>query len=162
MEIIPATTEEHLRAVRALFREYMRFLDVDLCFQGFEEELAGLPGKYAPPEGALFLAVEGAEVGCVALRALELGVCEMKRLFVRPEWRGRGLGRALAEAIIAAAAAKGYAVMRLDTLPKLQDAIRLYARLGFRTVAPYYLNPLPGVSYWEIELNAHGSREETL
>jgi ribosomal protein S18 acetylase RimI-like enzyme len=163
MEIIPATRSEHLATTRALFREYERFLDVDLCFQGFEEELAGLPGKYAPPEGALLLAVEGAEVGgCVALRALEPRVCEMKRLFVRPGCRGRGLGRALADAIIAAAAAKGYAVMRLDTLPKLQDAIRLYARLGFRTVAPYYPNPLPGVSYWEIELNAHGSREETL
>lgn len=153
MEIIPATTEEHFRAVRALFREYARFLDVDLCFQGFEEELAGLPGKYAPPEGVLLLALEGAEFGgCVALRELEPGVCEMKRLFVRPDCRGRGLGRALAAAVIAAAAAKGYAVMRLDTLPKLQDAIRLYARLGFRTVAPYYHNPLPGVSYWELSL----------
>ncbi len=153
MDIIPATTPDHLAAVRALFREYERFLDVDLCFQGFEEEVAGLPGKYAPPEGALLLAVEGAKVcGCVALRALEPGVCEMKRLFVRPDCRGRGVGRALAAAVIAPAAAKGYAVMRLDTLPKLQNAIRLYEQLGFRTVEPYYHNPLPGVSYWELSL----------
>jgi ribosomal protein S18 acetylase RimI-like enzyme len=162
VEVIPATTQDHLTAVRALFREYERFLDVDLCFQGFEAELAGLPGKYAPPAGALLLALEETEAGgCVALRALEPGVCEMKRLFVRPAFRGRGLGRALAEAILREGAARGYTVMRLDTLPRLQDAIRLYARLGFRTAAPYYHNPLPGVSYWEIELNAHGPREET-
>jgi putative acetyltransferase len=153
MEIIPATTAEHLIAVRALFREYARFLDVDLKFQGFEDELAGLPGKYAPPEGALLLAAEGADIGgCVALRRLEPGACEMKRLFVRPGCRGRGLGRALAEAIVREAASRGYAAMRLDTLPKLKNAIRLYARLGFHPVAPYYSNPLPGVSYWELDL----------
>lgn len=153
MEIIPAITSEHLTAVRALFREYERFLNVDLCFQGFEDELAGLPGKYAPPAGALLLAVEAADVcGCVALRELEPGVCEMKRLYVRPAQRSRGLGRALAEAIIAEAAVRGYAAMRLDTLDQLAEAIQLYKRLGFRKIAPYYHNPLPGVSYWELDL----------
>jgi putative acetyltransferase len=162
VDIVPAATGEHLAAVRALFGEYTQFLDVDLHFQGFEEELAGLPGKYGPPGGALLLAVDGPEAcGCVALRPLEPGVCEMKRLYVRPSWRGRGLGRALAEAILREAAAKGYAAMRLDTLAKLQDAIRLYARLGFRRIGAYYPNPLPGVSYWEIDLNVHGQREET-
>jgi len=162
MEIVVATTAEHLRAVRALFREYTRFLDVDLHFQGFEAELAGLPGKYAPPRGALLIAVDrAAACGCVALRPLEPGVCEMKRLFVRPSARRGGIGRALAEAILREGARKGYAAMRLDTLPKLRDAIRLYERLGFRRIAAYYPNPLPGVSYWEIKLDDYRSREET-
>jgi ribosomal protein S18 acetylase RimI-like enzyme len=161
MDIIPATTLDHLAEVRILFREYERFLDVDLCFQGFEAELTALPGKYAPPGGALLLAVDGAVVcGCVALRALEPGVCEMKRLFVRPAFRGCGLGRALADALLREGAARGYAVMRLDTLPKLKDATRLYERLGFRRIGAYYPNPLPGVSYWEMDLNTCGSREE--
>jgi GNAT superfamily N-acetyltransferase len=161
MDIIPATTGEHLAAVHALFGEYTRFLDVDLHFQGFEAELAGLPGKYGPPGGALLLAVDGAEAcGCVALRSLATAVCEMKRLFVRPSLRGNGLGRALAEAILREAVAKGYAVMRLDTLAKLQGACRLYERLGFRRIGAYYPNPLPGVSYWEIDLNVYGSRKE--
>lgn len=155
MNIVHADRPEHIAAVRTLFREYEGFLNVDLCFQGFEDELAGLPGKYAPPEGALLLALEGADVcGCVALRKLEPGVCEMKRLFVRPKYRGLGLGQALAEAIIAQAKAKGYAAMRLDTLARLAEAIRLYEQLGFREITPYYHNPLPGVSYWELDLQA--------
>ena len=153
MNIIPAITPEHIAEARALFREYEHFLNVDLCFQDFENELAGLPGKYAPPQGALLLAVEEERVcGCVALRKLEPRICEMKRLFVRPQYRGRGLGRALAEAIIAEAEAKGYAAMRLDTLAQLAEAIQLYERLGFRKIAPYYHNPLPGVSFWELNL----------
>jgi putative acetyltransferase len=159
MQIIPATTAEHLTTIRALFREYERFLNVDLCFQGFEDELAGLPGKYGPPEGALLLAVEGAEAcGCVAVRKLEPGVCEMKRLFVRPGHRGRRFGFALAVAIIAEAKAKGYAVMRLDTLARLTEAIRLYQRLGFHSIAPYYFNPLAGVSFWELQLKTDQGR----
>jgi ribosomal protein S18 acetylase RimI-like enzyme len=153
MNIVRATTPEHIAAVRTLFREYENFLNVDLCFQGFEDELAGLPGKYAPPEGALLLALQGADVcGCVALRKLEPGVCEMKRLFVRPKYRGLGLGQALAKAIIAEAVAKGYAAMRLDTLAQLTEAIQLYEHLGFQEIASYYDNPLPGVSYWELDL----------
>jgi ribosomal protein S18 acetylase RimI-like enzyme len=159
MNIVHTDTPEHIAAVRTLFHEYENFLNVDLCFQGFEEELAGLPGKYAPPEGALLLALEGADVcGCVALRKLEPGVCEMKRLFVRPKYRSRGLGRALAEAIIAAAKAKGYTAMRLDTLAQLAEAIQLYEQLGFRKIVPYYPNPLPGVSYWELDLQTRKER----
>lgn len=160
MKIIPAITPEQITAVRTLFCEYENFLKVDLCFQDFENELAGLPGKYAPPQGALLLAVEGELVsGCVALRKLEPGVCEMKRLFVRPQYRGRGLGMKLAAAIIAEAAAKGYAAMRLDTLAQLAEAIQLYERLGFRKIDPYYHNPLPGVSFWELDLKT--GKEQT-
>lgn len=162
MRIIAAVTPEQLRSVRDLFREYARSLGVDLAFQGFEAELAGLPGKYGPPEGALLLAVDGcAACGCVALRPLSPGVCEMKRLYVRPEFRGRGLGSALTKRILQEGAGRGYAVMRLDTLSGLTDAIRLYERLGFRRTGAYYDNPLPAVSYWEIDLNSCGSREET-
>jgi GNAT superfamily N-acetyltransferase len=138
-----------------LFREYERFLKVDLCFQGFAEELATLPGRYAPPQGRLLLAQVGEQAaGCVALRPLqEAGVCEMKRLFVRPAYRGQGLGYRLATQIIHEATALDYAVMRLDTLDTLERAMQLYETLGFRRCAPYYANPLPGVMYWERALS---------
>ncbi|RLB22545.1 MAG: GNAT family N-acetyltransferase [Deltaproteobacteria bacterium] len=154
MKIIRAETAEHIEGIRRLFREYERFLGVDLCFQAFEEELAGLPGKYAPPDGALLVAMEGQELaGCVALRRLEQGVCEMKRLFVKEQYRGKGIGRALAKGIIEEAARLGYSLMRLDTLDWLKEAMRLYESLGFRKTEPYYTNPLPGVVYWELEIN---------
>ena len=154
MKIIRARATDEIEAMRTLFREYQRFLGVDLCFQGFEEELAALPGCYAPPKGRLLLARDGEQAaGCVALRPLEDGACEMKRLFVRPAYRGRGLGRRLAARIVSEATASGYAVMRLDTLETLDDAMHLYTSLGFRRRPPYYANPLPGVVYWERALS---------
>ena len=139
--------------VRSLFREYEKFLAVDLCFQNFEQELAQLPGKYAPPDGALLLAMEqSSPAGCVAVRKLEKDACEMKRLFVRPEHRGKDIGRLLAVRIIDHAKLLGYRVMRLDTLDRLTEAVRLYESLGFKQIPPYYANPLPGVLYWELKL----------
>jgi len=153
MLISRAQTPDQINEVRRLFREYERFLDVDLCFQSFEEELAGLPGKYGPPDGVLLMAMDGRQVaGCVALRKLEDGVCEMKRLYLRPQYRRRGLGRRLAERIVSEATALGYSVMRLDTLDKLKAAMGLYEAMGFRRREPYYGNPLPGVVYWELDL----------
>jgi len=153
LDIIKAQTPDQIDAVRHLFREYETFLDADLGFQGFEEELDGLPGKYSPPDGALFLAVEGRKsAGCAALRKLEDGVCEMKRLYVKPRFRGWGLGRMLAERVLDEGVKLGYRIMRLDTLEKLVEAMRLYAALGFKRRDPYYDNPLPGVVYWEREL----------
>lgn len=140
-----------MAAVADLFREYEVSLGVSLCFQGFAEELAGLPGKYAPPKGELLLArVGGAVAGCVALRPLdEDGACEMKRLYVRPAFRGTGAGRRLAGAIVAAAVERGYRVMRLDTLEKLGAAVALYEAMGFRRIGAYCVNPLDGVLYME-------------
>ena len=151
MNLVPARTGDDIETARALFRDYQRFLGVDLDFQGFAEELVTLPGRYAPPRGRLLLARDGAHAaGCVALRPLEEeGVCEMKRLFVRPAYRGRGLGRLLAARMVSEATALGYALMRLDTLDTLDRAMRIYAALGFERCAPYYENPLPGVVYWE-------------
>lgn len=154
-QIRPAETDEDVRAVRALFEGYAASLPVDLGYQDFAAELAGLPGKYAPPGGALLLASarDGAALGCVALRALApAGCCEMKRLFLRPEARGLGLGRALAEAAIAAARASGYAELRLDTLPSMGAAIGLYRRLGFEPVAPYYAPVPPGTIFMGLRL----------
>lgn len=153
MRIKHAQTPSELEHVRRLFREYEAFLDVDLCFQSFEEELAGLPGKYAPPSGALLIGLtENRAIGCVGVRRLNDGVCEMKRLFVRPEARGTGVGRQLAKEIIAVARALGYELMRLDTLDRLTEAMRLYEALGFQRIQSYYANPLPGVVYWELQL----------
>lgn len=150
MKIIQAQTAAEMEAVRELFRDYQRWLGVDLCFQGFKEELATLPGRYAPPSGRLLLALAGAcAAGCVALRALDDGGCEMKRLFVRPDYRGQGLGHRLAMQVVNEASALGYAVMRLDTLEGLESAMRMYAAMGFQRRTPYYANPLPGVVYWE-------------
>lgn len=145
---------EEVAEARILFAEYASSLGIDLCFQGFDKELAELPGKYAPPSGRLFFAVEGEQVaGCVALREIEPGVCEMKRLYVRPEFRGTGLGRTLAEKIIQAAREVGYRHMRLDTLPgKMDRAIAMYRSLGFKEIEPYYENPVVGALFMELEL----------
>lgn len=153
IKIISAQTQDHINEIHQLFLDYEQFLGVDLCFQGFEEELAKLPGKYAPPKGALLIAVDEKNVaGCVAVRELENDICEMKRLFVRPQYRGNGIGRMLAKAIIDEAVKIGYNRMRLDTLNTLKEAMKLYESLGFKRIAPYYDNPLPNVVYWEIEL----------
>lgn len=137
----------------SLFREYQTAIGVDLCFQGFAEELAGLPGAYAPPRGRLLIAHVGTEAaGCVALRPLEDGIAEMKRLYVRDAFRGTGLGRRLAGAVIAAARDAGYARMRLDTLDTMTAAIALYRALGFVEIAPYRPNPLPGPRFFELRL----------
>ena len=161
MRIEQARTAAEIEEVRNLFREYEALLDVDLCFQSFEEELAALPGKYAPPSGALLIGLEGDRtVGCVAVRKLDDDGCEMKRLFVKPEARGRGLGRQLAREIIGVARQLGYSLMRLDTLDRLTEAMRLYETLGFRRTEPYYENPLPGVVYWELELKKEKAGRE--
>jgi putative acetyltransferase len=140
--------------VRELFLEYEQSLGFSLCFQNFDKELAGLPGDYATPEGRLLLAeCEGQLVGCVALHKLELGVCEMKRLYLRPQVRGKGLGRSLAERIIAEAREIGYRRMRLDTVePVMKDAVAMYRKLGFKEIDPYCANPIAGALYVELEL----------
>jgi GNAT superfamily N-acetyltransferase len=130
--IFPAATPADIQAARALMREYGESLDIDLGYQGFERELAGLPGDYAPPRGRLLLAESGGRIaGCGALRPRSAGVCEMKRLFVRPGHRGKKIGFMLAAALIAEARAIGYRAMQLDTLPSMRDAVRLYTSLGF-------------------------------
>jgi len=144
-----------LDVVRALFREYAAWIGVDLSFQNFEQELAGLPGDYVPPRGVLQLALHGGEpAGCVAVHAWEGEACEMKRLFVRDGLRGRGVGGALARAAIAWARGAGYHRMLLDTLPSMGEAQQLYARLGFREVPPYRWNPVPGARFMELLLDA--------
>lgn len=152
-ELVQAKSARQLDLARGLFREYQAYLNVDLCFQSFEQELAGLPGKYAPPRGALLLAMTGGEAaGCVALRPWHGTVCEMKRLYVRPEYRGARLGRVLSEEIIQRAAALGYTAMRLDTFRRLAEAVRLYESLGFREIPAYCENPHQGVVYLELDL----------
>ncbi len=151
--IIHATEPAQVAIARTLFQEYADGLGVDLCFQGFAEELAGMPGAYSPPAGRLLVAVDGDEaLGCVGLRPLDDGVCEMKRLYTRPAARGRGLGRALAERVIAEARAIGYARMRLDTLPTMLAARAMYRQLGFREIAAYRANPVEGTLYLELGL----------
>jgi ribosomal protein S18 acetylase RimI-like enzyme len=153
MRPVEAHPRRFLPIICNLFREYAADIGVDLCFQGFEEELAELPGRYAPPEGRLLLARQGREpAGCVALRKLEVGICEMKRLYVRPAFRGQGLGRELANAIIAAAREAGYERMRLDTLASMLPAIALYESLGFKRVAPYCHNPIADAVFMELAL----------
>jgi len=157
MQIFPAHTQEDIEHARTLFEEYAASLGFSLCFQNFDQELKGLPGKYAPPDGLLLLATENAELaGCIALRKLSPGVCEMKRLFVRPGFRSHGLGRVLVETIVDEARKLGYTHMRLDTLPGLMDkAIALYRSFGFVDIAPYCENPVEGAKFMELELLSH-------
>lgn len=139
--------------VRALFEEYAASVGVSLCFQGFDRELAELPGRYAPPTGGLLVAREGTRTaGCIALRKIDEGIAEMKRLFVRPAYQRTGLGRRLVEALIAEARALGYVSIKLDTLPSMAAAIALYESLGFRDVPPYTENPIAGARFLELRL----------
>jgi GNAT superfamily N-acetyltransferase len=149
IEVRPAKVPDEVSAVRDLFREYAARLNIDLCFQRFEEELAGLPGVYSPPGGRLLVADAGtALAGCVACRPYAAGVCEMKRLYVRPAFRGRGLGRRLIDRLAAEAIAAGYWEMVLDTLPVMAEAVGLYRSAGFIETEPYTYNPVPGAMYF--------------
>jgi len=149
-----AEAPAQIAQARELFLEYAQSLGFSLCFQNFDKELASLPGDYAPPEGRLLLAeYERQLAGCVALHKLEDGICEMKRLYLRPQFRGKGLGRVLADCIIAEARQIGYGRMRLDTVePVMKDAVNMYRRIGFREIAPYRPNPNPGTLYMELLL----------
>ena len=150
LTIVAATTPEQVEHVRTLLRDYERSLGIDLAFQGFAQEVAALPGVYAPPRGRLLLAMDNdAPAGCVALRPITDDVCEMKRLYLRLSLRGKGAGRMLAGRIIDEARAIGYRTMRLDSLPAMKEAIALYEALGFQRIAPYYTNPVPGTVYLE-------------
>ena len=154
MQITQAETAEQIEQARALFREYESWLGLSLCFQNFERELAELPGAYAEPDGRLLLACHNDELaGCVALRQLSDRTCEMKRLFVRETFRGKGIGRLLIETIIRKAKEIGYERMLLDTLPpRMNDAIALYRSIGFKEIAPYYDNPVDGAIFMELSL----------
>jgi ribosomal protein S18 acetylase RimI-like enzyme len=154
VEIVEAHVEPRLDDARRLFEEYAASLGVSLEFQDFGSELATLPGDYAPPDGRLLVALcQGRAAGCIALRKLADRMCEMKRLYVRPEFRGAKIGRALAEALTAQACAIGYTRMRLDTLPSMERARAMYASLGFREIAPYRYNPIAGTTFMELSLS---------
>ena len=157
LELVTPGTPQELDEVRAIFREYAEGLGVDLCFQNFEEELATLPGEYTPPRGGLLLArVDGEVAGCCALRPLDTAdypnAAEMKRLYVRKAFRGFGLGRRLAEAVLDAARQAGYACVLLDTLDDMEAARALYEDLGFEDIPPYYHNPIAGAHYLKADL----------
>src|SRR5215208_5072115 len=154
MRIFQANTQEDVADARSLFEQYAAGLGISLCFQNFDRELANLPGDYAPPDGRLLLAAEDEQLaGCIALRKLGGSVCEMKRLFLRPAYRGKGLGRVLVESIIDEARKLGYTHMRLDTLPgRMDQAIALYQSIGFVEIAPYRPNPVEGAKFMELKL----------
>ena len=152
--LFQADSPAHITQARELFVEYAKSLGFSLCFQNFDQELAGLPGDYARPDGRLLLAeCEGQLAGCVALHKLDDATCEMKRLYLRPQFRGKGLGRLLADRVIAEACQIGYRRMRLDTVePVMKDAVAMYRKIGFKEIAPYRANPMAGTLYMELEL----------
>lgn len=153
MRIENAEGREYLKTIRTLFREYETSIQVSLCFQGFEEELAGLPGAYARPNGRLLVAFDWDKAaGCGAFRHLEDGVCEMKRLFVRREHQGKAIGAALARTLIEQAKEAGYSRMRLDTMPSMTRAIKMYRELGFKEIPAYRFNPVPDSLFFELRL----------
>lgn len=153
--ITEARTPAQIEQARELVQEYVDSLGIDLSFQGIDAELSAFPGAYAPPGGRLLLAsIDDDPAGCVALRPLDGNCCEMKRLYVRPSFRGRGAGRALALTAVDAARAIGYARMRLDTQPEMEAARTLYRELGFREIDPYRFNPTPGTAFMELDLRA--------
>jgi len=149
-----AESPGQIAQARELFIEYANSLGFSLCFQNFDDELAALPGRYAPPDGRLLLAeYDGQFAGCIALHQLEPEICEMKRLYLRPQFRGKGIGLALVHRIFAEAREIGYSRMRLDTVePMMKDAVAMYRRLGFKEIAPYCNNPMPGALYMELDL----------
>jgi len=155
MKLTQVQSDEEVHKARELFEEYAASLGISLCFQNFDKELAELPGDYVPPNGRLFLADENDRTaGCVALRRIGEGIGEMKRLYVRPQFRGQGLGRNLTRAVIEAAREIGYHVIRLDTLPgKMDQAIAIYRSLGFKNIEPYYNNPVPDAAFMELLLD---------
>lgn len=156
IKIVQAETGAQVEEARKIFREYEKWLGLDLCFQSFEDELKNLPGRYSKPEGRLFLALAGEKAaGCVALRKIDAETCEMKRLFVRPEFRGLGVGKKLVEKIISAAGNVGYRKMRLDTYPpKMPKAVEIYKSYGFREIPAYYHNPFGETLFMEKDLKA--------
>ncbi len=154
MKIIMAKSESDIKEVRTLFEEYAAWLEISLCFQNFDRELAGLPGEYAAPDGRLLLAFDDDQVaGGIALRKIRATTCEMKRLFLRPEFRGRGFGRVLVKRVIEEARQMGYTQMCLDTLPgRMDQAVALYKSIGFKEIEPYYNNPVAGATFMELRL----------
>ena len=163
LRMTQASSPAQIAQVRELFLEYAKSLGFSLCFQSFDQELAGLPGDYSPPDGRLLIAEYEAELaGCVALHKLEPGICEMKRLYLRPAFRGKGLGRRLAETILNEARSIGYQRLRLDTVERvMRDAVGLYRALGFREIAPYRANPMEGTLYMELVLSTSESQSSS-
>ncbi|MGH8014932.1 MAG: GNAT family N-acetyltransferase [Candidatus Zixiibacteriota bacterium] len=150
---VPTDSKAEIQTIRELFLEYAKSLNFDLCFQGFDKEVAGLPGGYAPPDGRLMLALCDRKVaGCVGLQKVTDGVCEMKRLWVRPEFRGRKIGRKLADAIIAESRQIGYTLIKLDTIDTMVEAISMYKSMGFSETSAYRYNPIEGAKYMELKL----------
>lgn len=158
VKLIFVETKEYLSIIRELFLEYAKSLGFSLCFQDFDKELAALPGEYAPRAGRLILEFdESLPCGCVALHKLEDGICEMKRLYIKPEIRRKGLGKLLVNAVIDEAMKIGYKKMRLDTVPKMKEAIDIYRKIGFKEITPYRKNPIEGALYMEIDLKPPSS-----
>lgn len=156
-EIVLQENTQAAANARQLFTEYAKSLNFSLCFQGFDKELAELPGEYVPPYGGLLLAFyDDTLAGCVAIRKIDDNVCEMKRLYLRPELRGKGIGKKMGNEIVKVAREIGYKKMRLDTVPTMTEAISLYRSLGFVEIDPYRGNPIPGAIFMELELRVDG------
>ena len=153
LKIVEATTNECVENAKELIREYAQSLEFDLGFQDFDKEMENFPGQYASPRGCLYVALDANQpIGCVALRDLGHGVCEMKRLYVKPSFRGQKVGKLLTEVVIKAARDMGYNYMRLDTVPSMKHANMLYNAMGFKQIAPYRFNPIEGATFFELNL----------